>query len=383
MAYLPSLQLAAGDTEVIEVGPSIEAHGQSSVTAAGIEFDYAGAPGSIVTSAFSISRSGNQVFRVPLWDIAAQRSATGGYPWYIEGDSSTMVYIKNVTDEPRQYTLQLRYDGGVYALGLKTLEARQTVALDLRALRDQQIPDESGHMLPRNATGGQVNWSMRGPQNQVLIGRSEQVDLSNGISSNYACMNCCPDSFSGGWVDPGGVESFVGDDTLFTGLEQTRNCYGSSNAPYNIWPSWDSSNWDVLGFCGGAGVGTADGPGLANAQATWLAYEWGSFESGNPNECYERPINVLAEAFCQMLLAADRLQVVSDTGQVALASCPSIITRQIVYQILDTNGAALNRIIRVREQFQNQTTNTCGNGQPTPSSCGPIIVRDKLPIRFQ
>jgi hypothetical protein len=197
--------------------------------------------------------------------------------------------------------LQLRYNGGTYVAGLRTIEPRQTVMFDVRSLRDQQVPDETGRPIPLEAVSGQVNWSMRGPQNQVLIGRSEQVDIAGGISSNYACMNCCPDSFSGGWIDPGGIEGFVGENLQVSGLEQTVNCYGSFNAPYNPWPSWDSTNWDVLGFCSDPGLGSADGPGTANAQARWLAYKWGSFESGNPNECYERPIDVLVEALCDVL----------------------------------------------------------------------------------
>lgn len=51
--------------------------------------------------------------------VVAQRSSTGGYPWTIEGDSSTVVYIKNVTDNALQYVLQLSYEGGVYAPGIR------------------------------------------------------------------------------------------------------------------------------------------------------------------------------------------------------------------------------------------------------------------------
>lgn len=307
---LPTVHLSPGETQVIDIGQSLRAHGvQREVAAAGLEIEYTSEPGSVVTSAFSVSRSGNQVFRVPLWDIAAQRSATGGYPWYIEGDSSTIVYIKNVTDEPQQYTLQLRYDSGVYSVGLKTVEPRQTVALDVRALRDQQIPDERGHAIPLGAESGQINWSLRGPRNQVLIGRSEQADIARGTSSNYACMNCCPDSFSGGWVVPDGTLSFVGDETQFTAFEQTVNCYGSPNAPYSVWPSWDSTNWYVAS-CEGNGLSIGQNPGLANIQARWDSYGW-SGDSGNPNECIPSYQNILASALTEVLNQDVLLQTVS------------------------------------------------------------------------
>jgi hypothetical protein len=103
---LPEVVLAPGETKLIDLDQSVKAYGASdNVATAGLEFQYTGEMGSVITSAFSVSRSGNQVFRVPLWDIAAQRSATGGYPWYIDGNSSTIVYIKNVTAELQQYRI--------------------------------------------------------------------------------------------------------------------------------------------------------------------------------------------------------------------------------------------------------------------------------------
>lgn len=205
-----------------------------------------------------------------------------------------------MTDQPRQYTLQLRYDGGVYAPGLKQIEPRQTQAIDIRALRDQQVPDERGHKLPPDVSSGQVNWSMRGAQNQVLIGRSEQADIERGASSNYACMNCCPDSFAGGWLDPGSVSGYIGELNQFAAIEQTRNCYGSYGAPYYIYPSWDSTDWDVASL-DGYGAANNLGIGEAYAQGAWVAYEWGSFESGNPDECYPRERTVLANALLSVL----------------------------------------------------------------------------------
>jgi hypothetical protein len=371
VAYLPQIELGPRTTELIDVLQAVRAHNvENRIATASLECEYTGSPGRVITSAFSVSESGEHVFRVPLWDIVAQRSATGGYPWYIEGESSTVVYIKNVTDEERQYTLQLRYAGGVYAVGVQTIEPRHTVAFDIRALRDQQVPDADGNTLPLDAKSGQVNWSMRGAQNQVLIGRSEQVDLAKGVSSNYACQNCCPDSFDSGWVDPGGAFGFVGDWWSFQAREQTANCYGSLNAPFNPWPSWDSGNWDVCSCNGGTGTGQL--PGFATMQARWTAYEWGSFESGNPNECYERPIDVLAEALCEVLMAPAKVKVVVDQGGFP-AACPStgVYVRQMKVQVVDSTNTDVTTAFSVKETFANLSSNTCGNGNPQPEGCAP------------
>jgi hypothetical protein len=373
VAYLPQIELGSRTTELIDVLQSLRAHNvENRITTASLEFEYTGSPGRVITSAFSVSERGEHVFRVPLWDIVAQRSATGGYPWYIEGDSSTMVYIKNVTDEERQYTLQLRYDGGVYALGVQTIAPRHTTAFDIRALRDQQFPDADGNTLPLDAKSGQVNWSMRGSQNQVLIGRSEQVDLAKGVSSNYACQNCCPVSFDSGWVDPGGTDGFVGDWWTFHGREQTVNCYGSPNAPFDPWPSWDSADSNVCTCM--SGIGTGQLPGFTSIQAHWTSYEWGSFESGNPNECYERPIDVLAEALCQIVAAPAKVKVVLDQGGFP-AACPStgVYVRQMKVQVVDGANPPndVTTAFSVKESFANQTSNTCGNGNANPEPCAP------------
>jgi hypothetical protein len=297
---LPQVQLLPGETKLIDLSPSVNAHGvQDKVATAGLEFEYTGAPGSLVTSAFSVSQNNNQVFRVPLWDIAAQRSATGGYPWYIDGDSSTFVYIKNVTSEPRQYALQLSHEEGVYSMGVKTVPPHQTVALDIRDLRDRAVPDEMGRMMPPEAARGQVLWSLRGNQNQVLIGLSEQADIARGTSSNYACMNCCPDSFSNGWVDPGGIDGLVGLTNQFTSFEQYSNCYGYVYEPNIAWASWDSNNYYVMS-CYGDGVVMTENPGEAWAGASWSTYIWRG-DSGNPNECVPYSQNVFSNALFNVL----------------------------------------------------------------------------------
>jgi hypothetical protein len=298
---LPATRLVPQQVELLDLLPYVSAGGvRNKVASAGVEFEYDGQPGSIVTSAFSVSPNGNQAFRVPLWDIKSQRSATGGYPWVIDGDSSTIVYIKNVTNEVREFTLQLRYDGGVYAVGLKSIDPHQTLAFDVREIRDQQIPDLSDNTLPLSASSGQVSWSMHGKQNLALIGRSEQFDVVHRISSNYACQNCCPDSFLSGWVTPDSITSFIGDSGWWYAWEQTQNCYGTWQSPFHpSFPNWSGSNF--VCSCDAFGFGFSEGPGSSTISANWSSYIWGSFESGNPNECSAVEQPVLADALCDVL----------------------------------------------------------------------------------
>src|SRR5262249_18740428 len=119
--------------------------------------------------------------------------STGGYPWSIDGTSSTMVYIKNASDHQQHYVARLTSVGGTYIIGQKAIEASQTVKFDIRALRDNQVPDENGHAIPLTAVQGSFKWSLiqaSDAEEFVMIGRAEQVDIVRGISSSYACQNC-------------------------------------------------------------------------------------------------------------------------------------------------------------------------------------------------
>lgn len=104
-----------------------------------------------------------------------------------------------------------------------------------RALRNGQTQDAQGRLIPpAAATRGQVQWWMRGAENLTLIGRAEQFDIMHGMASSYACVNCCPDSFSDGFVTPDHVTGFPGDETQFFAEEFTRNCYGQAFMPYTV-----------------------------------------------------------------------------------------------------------------------------------------------------
>lgn len=146
---IPDEELNPGEVGMVKIAQAIKRSGIREGATAGLEFEYTSAPGSVVVSALSLSESEDQVFRVPLVDAKAQKINTGKYPWTIDASSSTVVYLKNVTDEPQEYTLYMRFPGGSYVPGLKRVEAGKTVVYDLRQLRDEQTPDQDGHKIPR------------------------------------------------------------------------------------------------------------------------------------------------------------------------------------------------------------------------------------------
>lgn len=368
--YLPQQQLPAGDTKVMDVSQLLTIQGvrSNSVSSAGLELQHTGDLGSLITSVFSVSDSGNQVFRMPIWDVAAQRSATGGYPWYVEGDSSTVVYIKNTTDTQRKFRLYLMYEGGAYLYPLTTVAPHQTHTIDMRSLRDDQVPDASGNTIPLVITRGQIQWSMTGGEDRVLIGRSEQVDLRKSISSNYSCINCCGNSFYDGWVDPLFATGFEGDQMQFWAMQQDANCYGQPFQPYVANAAFSSFAPSICDSTFG-GLTTHVGLGETSIEGGWTADAW---FMGVNEHCEYTPQNVLRDALCEVLEGPHHVRVVTDI-QGPPASCPTtgVYVRQLTVQVVNIYDGNVADFFSVSESLSSISNNSCGTGQPQGSICAP------------
>jgi hypothetical protein len=156
-----------------------------------------GPNGSLIGSLCSINQAGQTVYDVPLRDSGPLRNSTGSYPWRLDGDYSTVISITNIGSQPAGFIATIKYEGGKYLPQSRILAVGETAAFDLNKIRDEQIPDKDGKLLPRTATIGQFHWSLlRGGDSVRLIGRGEMVSASRKVSSSYSCPVCCLDSFS-------------------------------------------------------------------------------------------------------------------------------------------------------------------------------------------
>ncbi|HKQ72667.1 MAG TPA: hypothetical protein VJ810_02990 [Blastocatellia bacterium] len=294
---LPPVSLAPGEIKLLNTSnPQLR---RNDFDTAGLEIKYTGAPGTVIASASSVSQSGNYVFALPMKDPQGGLSSTGGYPWFIGMSSSTVVFIKNTTNEPRIFALNLVYAGGQWGSGLKTIAPGQTFKLDVREVRDSQMKGSDGNMMPLDVISGHVNWSVRGKQgNKTLIGRALMVDIVNGLASTYECQLCCPRNFYDSRLMPGSVSGFPGDQQQFLPQERTQDCYG------NIWP-WDgpyasvffsSDNYSVATINSG-GLGTALAPGSTTIRASWDSVRYFKDATGN---CLEEPAPTECMSFCDV-----------------------------------------------------------------------------------
>ncbi|HLA10738.1 MAG TPA: Ig-like domain-containing protein [Pyrinomonadaceae bacterium] len=133
------------------------------------------------------------------------------------------------------------------------------------------LPDDNGVTIPLTAERGQIIWSVYGPDGLAMIGRSEQADTAKGVSNNYACQSCCPDSYVASTVEPVTASVEIGGTMAYVAKEQRSTCNGQPAGWYTVGAAWSSLDNSVATVSSG-GVATGVAPGSANIKATWTAY---------------------------------------------------------------------------------------------------------------
>ena len=119
-------------------------------------------------------------------------------------------------------------------IGVKDMAAGETAAIDIRALRDNQVADEVGRTIPLDVMRGQVRWAIileEGADLLAMIGRSELVNQAGGMSSTYACQNCYGDHAEGDFITPSLAQLQVGGNVILRAFERRVDCYGF---PYDV-----------------------------------------------------------------------------------------------------------------------------------------------------
>lgn len=367
---LPQVNLEAGETKTIDVESAANSIGSLQNLVAGLEFDYTTAPGSVSIAAESYSADDNQVYRVSIVDAQAEMSSTGKYPWNLNNGSSTVVYIKNVTDQEQQYYLYANYKGGFWIQGIKTIAPHQTVALDMRQIKEQQIKDEKGNTLPADAMEGQIFWSGRGKQNLVLIGRVEQIEAGGGMSFTTACGTCCFPEYVSAVLTFGSSEGVVGDTTQFYAYEQESDCYGCyypSLTPASGSISWTSSDITIA-TVDSTGLATAVGAGTATITATWNGDNWqynqlgdcdpdtgycGGYNgggngdgSGPEGECQYQPLGASATASYSVQVPTAFIPLSVSSTDLGCSISPNYTSgygAKVLYQVVDQVGNPIHR----------------------------------------
>jgi hypothetical protein len=288
---------------------------------AGLEIKYTGEPGSVIATASSVSQSGDHVFALPMKDPKGGLSSTGGYPWFINETSSTVVFIKNTTDKPQNFILSIIYPGGTWELIHPAIPASQTVAIDMRKLRDSQQKGVGDNVIPLYATSGHISWGARGTAEKVLIGRAQTADIAKGMASTYECQCQCVPSWTGRTrVSPQNPTLFVGEQTSIGPETEYADCFGGNIRWFQVNAfdlSGSSNNPSVVAYS--SFTATALNPGSATITFRWTEQIVNTICPGPDIECPvpPEPCPCSCEAFFPDAIASTNVTAQGPTVTIA------------------------------------------------------------------
>ena len=293
---LPTKSVSPGGTTELDLDKVVVSR---DLDGAAIRIDSTGSAASVIASFTNHSRRGRIVRSSPFKDIGDYAVSTGAYPWRLDGQMSSRIYITNVGKVRAAIGAQIYpIDGPVYLIASKYLDVGETAIFDIRKLRDEEIPDPKGIILPKTAVIGQFKWStIFGDGSQRFIGRNEVVDRQSGISASFSCNSCqCPSSTTAASLDPSSAGVYVDGD--FVGINasatQVDTCSGVQLNYVFAPSSWSVASPNILSL--NSGQMTSHLRGLAPGTSSFytpfnaLVYGW----NGQTGSCFvasQRPLN--------------------------------------------------------------------------------------------
>jgi hypothetical protein len=272
---LSPIDLASREVKEVELGEELERRGITGLLDdAGIDISYDGMPGTVIGRLDSYDQTNEYSFDVPIKDPEGGPS-NGSYPWRLDAGYSTVLHLKNTLDKEVTAIYRLIYEDGEYNPAPVKLAPQQTIAVDIRKLRDGQEKDLRGAIMPNNVETGKIIWMGLDPQ-FVIIGRAEVAKVTTGIASSFSCNVCeCGSVYS----RDTGYLPYLSPNPLTEPVDATGsfmvNEYMKTNCSNDYWgpvgPSgsvtWSSSDTSVATVRGQ--IITAVGPGSTTITGTW------------------------------------------------------------------------------------------------------------------
>jgi hypothetical protein len=230
---LQPLTLSANEVRELDLSSIIATLSGKQVINAGFELEHDSGPGSVIAALLSVDESGNHVFDVPLKDPRSVRNVGGNYPWRIDGHNRAVAHIKNIDPvidgAPREFAVMITTTAGKYSFPVQLTQAGETAAIDIRKLRDEQIKDNHGNVIPLDITEGQIEWYGRGPLGQ-FIGRLVQYNPATGVSNSLGCETFCDCEpiYISSRVTPTSISGVPGNTFELRAWETDQRCDGST-----------------------------------------------------------------------------------------------------------------------------------------------------------
>jgi hypothetical protein len=352
---------------------------QTEFDGAAVKVESTGSAGSVIASFVHHDRQGRVVRSSIFKDIGDPAVSTGSYPWRLDGQFQTSLYITNVGKVRAAFGGHIvPAEGPSYLIDSHYLDVGETAVFDLRQIRDQQIPDPKGVRLPKQSIAAQFEWTtIFGDGTQRLIGKSESVDESSSVSAISSNASCnCIGANTDASINFDILNAFIGypfPDIVVDGT--SRNICTGIQTQYTIVPTaWYVDSPNILSVTLNSGQTTSTLTGLEPGTSKYhtLFYQ----DTWDPVDCVLIAVQVPVPATGNVVAPPTQMSVSKDAGNTVSNKCAVAAAngrvRNITYQLSNADGNVGS--VPIQEAFIHISANTCGNPGPTPSSCSASTV---------
>ena len=107
----------------------------------------------------------------------------GQHPWSDRDGSEATLLLFDHSDSGQSVRVSIGYSGGIWQKTYQ-IQSMATLAISVRALVEQEIPDDGGHLLPSGLDEGAIVWkATRG----TIAGRLLQSDAATAMARSFSC----------------------------------------------------------------------------------------------------------------------------------------------------------------------------------------------------
>ncbi len=164
----------------------------------GLWLEYEGAPGSVVAELLLTSRENSALIAATPKDPVGEGEQGMTFAWRLsDRDDTTLITLANPSVEHDiECHLVLFFEGGTYTWdGPNILRSGDVIYVDIKRLRDEQIPGQGGVLLPWAASTGQAKVVVRNSPEQAfrVIGQAIQMGSGAVHRGSLGCTLCQPD----------------------------------------------------------------------------------------------------------------------------------------------------------------------------------------------
>jgi hypothetical protein len=371
---IPERTLVKGEAAILDLPLHL---GLDVLEGSAIKVEHSGSSGALI-AAFSSFEPGARITRyVPFKDVWDLSVTTGGYPWRLDGDYESRVYITNIGNKRSPIGGLIHPEGGeAYLVDTRYLEAGETAVFDILKIRDLQIPDTHGITLPKDVLLGNFEWSMlAGGEDQRFIGRNDVESRSAGVSSSFSCAACnCPWNLNDGYFSPANPFTGAGSSTTIGGTTiYTNPCGGGSNN-FTFYPSsWYMDNSTFFSMT--VNLAPTTMAGLIGGSSGYYSPLQSTNYQFNGQSCFSAPTRPINPGGTGTVQVPDHLAVNTDTQQtVNCGSNPSTMEREITYFVQDVNNALVIAPFLLRENVPTTVSSCNGGTLHTGSTCSIITA---------